>query len=114
MNRWGYWEFLDGKFTPKELRYEDEESLPDVQSRVGIPLEPGSQFGLEDQGFMVEVRTLPGEMPARHRYVVGVNVDGCCENVMVSSLPDLIELLGKLAPLASLSLRMGAIAAGTE
>jgi hypothetical protein len=113
-NYWGYWKFSEGAFTPEELRCDDEESFVDLQTALGIPPEPGSKFGLEDQGMMVEVHGLPGVIPSRHRYIVGVNVDGCCERVLVSSLPDLIDLLGKLAPLVSMSMSMGEITVGRE
>jgi len=46
--------------------------------------------------------------------VVDVNVDGCGERIMVPSLPDLIELLAKLAPVVSVSLGMSGIATGRE
>jgi len=57
-NRWGYWEFAGGRFSPKEVLYEECESLPDVYSRAGMPANPGSQFGFADQGFMIEVYAL--------------------------------------------------------
>lgn len=113
-SRWGYWEFAHGKFAPKELSFDEEEGLGDVPARLGIPPEPGSQFGHADQGVMVEVHALSSDVPSRYRYVVGVNINGCCERVVVGSLPDLIELLGKLAPLVNMSVQMRAVVLGQD
>jgi hypothetical protein len=107
-SHWGYWKFAEGEFMPRELEYGEAKSLADVQLEAGIPVEHGSQFGRADHGLAIEVHAVPGKVPARHHYVVGVTIDGCCERVEVDRLPDLIELLGKLAPLVHLGLSTGA------